>query len=515
MSENGKVFAFIPIRHDSQRLPGKNYRLLGKKPLYRYIIDTLLQVSEISAIIIDTDSPIVKTGCQDLSPKLVILDRDKTLTGPDISTNALIKNLLYRTGLPEYPCLEGLLNPNSVILQTHVTNPFLLRETVETAVQQFKSMLTNKACDSMLSVTKLRTRLYDPERNPINHDPSLLIQTQDLKPVYEDNSLFYLFTRKSFEDNSFNRLGKKPYFYIMEKNSAETIDIDWAVDFELAEAYLLMDHKKHKQQEKRRTVLITGASGGIGHATAKHFKAKGWTVIGTDLYEREQKLVPEGKADNEETKCYDLFIPADLCLPSDLQRLHQTFVLNYGNQGLDALVNVAATQECGSIQDAKSEMWDTVMTTNLKSPYFLIRDFLPQLQKKKGCIVNVSSIHALQTSSNICCYAVSKAGLSGLTRNLAIELAKYGIRVNSVCPGAIDTEMLRAGLFRDLGVDLNKEAEDKKMQTLKAKHLLGDIGKPMDIAQAIYFLADNKKSAFITGSNLVVDGGATIRLSTE
>ena len=126
--------------------------------------------------------------------------------------------------------------------------------------------------------------------------------------------------------------------------------------------------------------------------------------------------------------------------------------------------------------------------------------------------MNVSSVHAVATSANIAAYAASKGGLLALTRALAIELAPYKIRVNAVLPGAVDTTMLHAGLNR--GHLIDKDIS-QQIENLGKKHIIGRIGQSEEIAQGILFLADSERSSFMTGQTLIIDGGATARLSTE
>ena len=129
-----------------------------------------------------------------------------------------------------------------------------------------------------------------------------------------------------------------------------------------------------------------------------------------------------------------------------------------------------------------------------------------------GAIVNVSSVHAVATSANISAYAASKGGLLALTRAMAIEFAPDNIRVNAILPGAVDTPMLRAGLDRD---HAGGGSMLDRLENLARKTVNGRIGRPEEIAHTIYFLADNAQSSFMTGQALIVDGGATARLSTE
>jgi NAD(P)-dependent dehydrogenase (short-subunit alcohol dehydrogenase family) len=153
-----------------------------------------------------------------------------------------------------------------------------------------------------------------------------------------------------------------------------------------------------------------------------------------------------------------------------------------------------------------------VMESNLRSVYLAIRNAYPLMKEHGGAIINVSSVHAIATSAKIAAYAASKGALSALTRALAIELTEDKIRVNAVLPGAVDTPMLRSGLRRG---HLAGQDEFELVKALGARHVIGRVGEPEEIGEAILFLADSKRSSFITGQSIVVDGGATIRLSTE
>ncbi len=132
---------------------------------------------------------------------------------------------------------------------------------------------------------------------------------------------------------------------------------------------------------------------------------------------------------------------------------------------------------------------------------------------KKGCVVNISSVHAIATSKNISAYAIAKSGMVGMTKSLALELAEYGVRVNAILPAAIDTLMLRSGLKR--GHLSNMEDEDALVQELGVKHPLKRVGTALEISKTILFLADSNQSSFITGASIVVDGGTLAKLSTE
>lgn len=247
------------------------------------------------------------------------------------------------------------------------------------------------------------------------------------------------------------------------------------------------------------TVLITGAARGIGRATLQLFSESGWRVIGLDRDPYDGDF-PDSS----------LFLQADLAKPQSLISVFDQ--INDYTDSLDALVNNAAHQVAKSFLESTPDDWDAIMAVNLRAAAQIIKHTHPLLKSARGAIVNVSSVHALATSSGVAAYAASKGGLLALTRALAIEFAPDNIRVNAVLPGAVDTEMLRAGLTRG---HLKGGSVEAQLADLAAKTVIGRIGAPEEIARAIYFLADNAQSSFITGQSLVVDGGAIARLSTE
>ena len=249
-----------------------------------------------------------------------------------------------------------------------------------------------------------------------------------------------------------------------------------------------------------KTVLITGVGGGIGHACARHFAGKSWRVIGVDRSDCREDFPANGH-----------FIQADISHPDAAEVIFRE-VQNF-HPVLDVLVNNAAVQVAKPLVDTTVEEWDAVMASNLRSVFLFVKLAHPLLRASGGgAIVNVSSVHAIQTSANIAAYAASKGGLLALTRAMAIEFAPDNIRVNAILPGAVDTPMLRAGLGR--GHAGHGDIQER-LDNLARRTVNGKVGKPEEIAQAIYFLADNEQSSFMTGQALVVDGGATARLSTE
>jgi glucose 1-dehydrogenase len=252
--------------------------------------------------------------------------------------------------------------------------------------------------------------------------------------------------------------------------------------------------------KETKTVLITGAGGGIGRACVYHFAAKGWQVIGVDRNEFGDDFPRNGH-----------FIQADISQPDSVEVIFQQ--AKEFSSTLDVLVNNAAVQIAKPLIETTVEEWDAVMASNLRSIFLFVKLAHPLMKAAGGgAVVNVSSVHAIQTSANIAAYAASKGGSLALTRAMAIEFASDNIRVNAILPGAVDTPMLRAGLGRG---HVGHGDMQERLDNLARKTVNGKIGRPEEIALAVYFLADDEQSSFMTGQALVVDGGATARLSTE
>ena len=221
-----KIVALVPMRHHSQRVPGKNYRPLADKPLFHHIIETLLNVPEISEVVVDTDSEPVMEGLHDHFPQVIIINRPQKLRADDVPMNQI---LIHDT--------DQL--PADFYLQTHSTNPLLKPETVSRAIQSF--LAAYPTYDSLFSVTRLQTRLYDKDGKAINHNPKELLQTQDLPPVYEENSCMYLFTRENLIAKQ-HRIGDRPLMF--EVDAAEAWDIDEELDFAITD--FLLTQQKNK-----------------------------------------------------------------------------------------------------------------------------------------------------------------------------------------------------------------------------------------------------------------------------
>ncbi len=224
MIQNKKIIALVPMRHKSERVPEKNFRLLDGKPLYEHIISVLSECTEISSIVVDTDSTIIMDGLEQSFPQVHIIERPEHLRSGEVPMNEV---LLYDTSQVQA----------DFYLQTHSTNPLLSQSTISDAI---KTLLENyPTFDSLFSVTRLNTRLWDSLGRAINHNPDILLRTQDLPPIYEENSCLYIFNRQTLV-NKRNRLGDRPMMY--EIDSSEAWDIDDEIDFLIVD--FLMKHRR-------------------------------------------------------------------------------------------------------------------------------------------------------------------------------------------------------------------------------------------------------------------------------
>ena len=217
MVMESKLIALVPMRHHSVRVPGKNYRPLAGKPLYHHILNALLAVDAVDEIVVDTDSDLILEGLQQDFPTVKRLRRPEDLRADTVPMNDI---LLHDTA--EFPA--------EFYLQTHTTNPLLTPETVSKAIETFFANFPTY--DSLFGVTRLQTRLWDSDGKPVNHDPDILLRTQDLPPIYEENSCIYIFSRQSLLTRR-NRLGERPLMF--EIPADEAWDIDEELDFTVAE----------------------------------------------------------------------------------------------------------------------------------------------------------------------------------------------------------------------------------------------------------------------------------------
>lgn len=218
------VVAFVPMRHSSERVPGKNYRDFNGRPLFHHIVSTLLDVSQIDKVVIDTDSPTIFEQCAEHFPDVACIDRPEHLLGGDTPMTDVLQH-------------DASEFPSDWYLQTHSTNPLLSTATIQRAMDSFEASIDEH--DSLFSVTRLQTRLYDADGNAMNHDPAVLLRTQDLPPVYEENSNIYLFSADLIADA--RRIGDRPMMF--EIDPLEAVDIDEEHDFVIAE---LLQQRQHQ-----------------------------------------------------------------------------------------------------------------------------------------------------------------------------------------------------------------------------------------------------------------------------
>ncbi len=233
--------------------------------------------------------------------------------------------------------------------------------------------------------------------------------------------------------------------------------------------------------------LITGTCGGIGQALVKGFNNAGYSVIATDIKPLVGDLLCEK------------FLVADLQKIAEDESYANEFFSKVraiiAGDGIKVLVNNAAEQILGGVTQLSRSDWYKTLHTNLLAPFFLIQAFLPELTKAQGSIVNISSIHAKLTKKNFVAYATSKAALSSLTRNLAVDLGGK-VRVNAIEPAAVATSMLEAGF----------DGKKDILQQLNNLHPMGRIARPEEVAEAALFLASNK-IGFLHGTCLELGGG--------
>lgn len=215
-----KCVALLPMKANSERVKGKNFREFAGKPLFRWILDSLLSVDAIEKVIINTDAReiLAENGLVD-SDRVMIRDRKPEICGDLVSMNLVLEDDVDNVDSEMY-------------LMTHTTNPILSPETINGAIEKYQMGVANGSCDSLFTVNKIQTRFYREDMSAVNHDPDNLIRTQDLEPWFEENSNLFIFSKQSFKSTN-ARIGKKPAMY--EMNKIESVDIDEQQDWDLAE----------------------------------------------------------------------------------------------------------------------------------------------------------------------------------------------------------------------------------------------------------------------------------------
>lgn len=216
-----KLVALVPMKGHSERVPNKNLRPFNGRPLYHWVVEALLSSNSVEYVAINTDSEKIKEDLSKNFSQVKIVDRPKEIQGDFVSMNLIIEHDLKHLGIEH-------------CLQTHSTNPLLTSQTVDSAAEKYFSSIPN--FDSVFSVTRHQCRFYDKDGRPVNHNPDELLRTQDLPPLFEENSNFYIFSAESFFANQKKRIGLKPLMF--EVSKAEALDIDEEVDFKIAQAVM-------------------------------------------------------------------------------------------------------------------------------------------------------------------------------------------------------------------------------------------------------------------------------------
>lgn len=216
-----RIVALLPMKANSERVRGKNFRLFNGKPLFRWILDTLLAVPEIDQVIINTDARhiLAENGLVD-TDRVVIRDRKPEICGDFVSMNLVLADDVANV-------------PADIYVMTHTTNPLLSLESTKGAIEMYRKGVAEGNCDSVFTVNKFQTRFYRADGSAINHDPNNLIRTQDLEPWFEENSNLYVFSADSFASTN-ARIGKKPLMF--EMGRSESVDIDDQESWFMAEA---------------------------------------------------------------------------------------------------------------------------------------------------------------------------------------------------------------------------------------------------------------------------------------
>jgi NAD(P)-dependent dehydrogenase (short-subunit alcohol dehydrogenase family) len=246
-----------------------------------------------------------------------------------------------------------------------------------------------------------------------------------------------------------------------------------------------------------KVVIVTGGALGIGRAAALAFAAEGACVTVADVNEaagsRTVGEMPAGKG---------LLVRADVARASECQRVVAETVARFG--GVDVLFNnvgIQPPESYANVEGQTEEMWDRILDVNLKSYFLMAKYAIPEMRKRGGgVIVNTASVQGLQSMPGVPAYAASKGGVLSLTRQMAVDYARENIRVTAVCPGTIDTEMVRAAAAGE------PDGVEAALKRYGESHPIGRIGTGQDIANAVLFLASDRAS-FITGEYVCVDGG--------
>jgi NAD(P)-dependent dehydrogenase (short-subunit alcohol dehydrogenase family) len=249
-----------------------------------------------------------------------------------------------------------------------------------------------------------------------------------------------------------------------------------------------------------QTIVVTGAASGIGRSIAHCFAARSWAVVLADInVERgrleEKNLLEQGYS--------AIFVEADISDQHQVSSLVEKTIDRFGQ--VDTLCNNAGVEIYRRADEYSLDEWDLIHSVNLRGAFLCSKLFFPALERRQGSIVNISSVQAFANENNIAAYTSAKAGMLGLTRSMSRDFAPLNVRVNAVCPGAIQTEMMDAYLAEQP----NPEAEkDRLSSSIPMKRF----GTPSDVAEMVWFLA-SAAAGYVTGASFVVDGGLLARLA--
>lgn len=214
------IVALMPLKAHSERVPGKNFKPLGDRPLFQWMLDALLSLDEVGQVVINTDARALleENGLRE-GPRVLIRDRRPEICGDSVSMNVILGDDLAHV-------------PADLYLMTHTTNPFLGAQTVRQAIARYDEAVANGEGDSLFTVNRMQTRFYREDGSPVNHDPNNLVRTQELEPWFEENSCLYVFTAGSFQKTN-ARIGERPVMF--PTPALESIDIDTLEDWRHAE----------------------------------------------------------------------------------------------------------------------------------------------------------------------------------------------------------------------------------------------------------------------------------------
>jgi NAD(P)-dependent dehydrogenase (short-subunit alcohol dehydrogenase family) len=250
-----------------------------------------------------------------------------------------------------------------------------------------------------------------------------------------------------------------------------------------------------------RVILVTGGAYGIGRGLVQEFARRGEAVI---IADRDEKRGAQLESVLKKSGTQVLFVATDVRVEAQIKNLISQAKDVFGR--IDVLCNNAGIESYRRAEEYTIDDWNAISETNLRGAFLCTKYAYSLLKQSRGCIVNISSVQAIANEERISVYAATKAGLLALTRGMALDFAADGVRVNSVCPGAIQTGMMEPFLN-------NQSDPEEAIRNIGRTIPLGRVGQPEDIAKAVYFLA-SRDAAYITGATLVVDGGLLSRLST-